>query len=101
MSALANALRQITKKAAHPNALLYQVQLDRAKKRHLIQGQLGDGLAGVVALKPPEEGGEADIEGERSRRDEAVATQKDVEDVSGAVGNGEGVEEKGKDGGSC
>jgi hypothetical protein len=53
---LANALRQVAKTAKHPNALLYQFQLERAKKKYLAEGkQLGDGLEGVVALGAPKE----------------------------------------------
>lgn len=54
MSHLANALRQISKKSSHPNVLIYQLQLQRAKQKHLDQGQLGDGTEGAVALSAPE-----------------------------------------------
>jgi hypothetical protein len=57
MSQLTNALRHITKKASHPNALLYSAQLERAKQKYLVQGQLGDGKEGAVALGAPETDG--------------------------------------------
>jgi hypothetical protein len=54
MSQFTNALRHITKKASHPNALLYSAQLERAKQKYLVQGQLEDGKEGAVALGAPE-----------------------------------------------
>lgn len=65
MSQLANALRHITKKASHPNALIYNVQLQRAKEKYLVQGQLEDGKEEAVALAGPgEKGQEQDLEHE-------------------------------------
>jgi hypothetical protein len=57
MSQLTNALRHITKKASHPNALLYSAQLERAKQKYLVQGQLEGGKEGAVALGAPEAAG--------------------------------------------
>jgi hypothetical protein len=45
----------VTKKASHPNTLLYNVQLERARKKYLVQGQLDDGKEGTVALGSPDE----------------------------------------------
>ncbi|KAE8441454.1 hypothetical protein EG329_004947 [Mollisiaceae sp. DMI_Dod_QoI] len=55
MSGLANALRRIAKSASHPNALLYKTQLERAKQKYLVQGQLGDGKEDAFMLGSPEE----------------------------------------------
>jgi len=99
MSALTNVLRHITKKAAHPNTLLYNVQLERAKNKYLLRGQLGDGLDGTVALDAPkEDDGIVKIETEESSKEERFAMQNDMEDmcrVNGNVKRGE----VGKDGG--
>ena len=54
MSHLANSLRQITSKSSNPNALIYQLQLQRAKQKYLVQEQLGDGMEAAVALGAPE-----------------------------------------------
>ncbi|KFY64522.1 hypothetical protein V496_03211 [Pseudogymnoascus sp. VKM F-4515 (FW-2607)] len=54
MSHLANALRQITKKSSNPNALIYQLQLQRSKQKYLVQEQLGNGTEAAVALGAPE-----------------------------------------------
>jgi hypothetical protein len=68
MSQLTNALRHITKKASHPNALLYSAQLERAKQKYLVQGQLEGGKEGAVALGAPEtDGRERELEKEDSR----------------------------------
>lgn len=68
MSQLTNALRHITKKASHPNALLYSAQLERAKRKYLVQGQLEGGKEGAVALGAPEtDGRERELEKEDSR----------------------------------
>lgn len=54
MAHLANVLRQITNKSSNPNALIYQLQLERAKQKYLVQEQLGSGAEGAVALGAPE-----------------------------------------------
>ncbi|KIN03530.1 hypothetical protein OIDMADRAFT_177687 [Oidiodendron maius Zn] len=55
-ASLGSLLRQVTKKASHPNALIYEIQLARAKHKHLVQGQLEDGEEDAVALPAPKEG---------------------------------------------
>ena len=55
MSQFGSVLRQVTKKAAHPNSLIYSVQLERAKQKYIVQGQLESGAEGTVALGAPEE----------------------------------------------
>src|SRR5579871_5974662 len=55
MSQLGSLLRQITKKSSHPNAFIYKIQLERAKQKYLLQGQLDDGKEDAVALGAPEE----------------------------------------------
>jgi len=58
MSALANALRAVVVKSSHPNSLIYQVQVERARKKHVERGLLEGGQQeGVVALGAPEETG--------------------------------------------
>jgi hypothetical protein len=56
MSQLAPLLRQITKKASHPNGLLYGMQLERARVKYLVRGELEDGKA-AIELAVPEESG--------------------------------------------
>lgn len=55
MSHLASLLRQITKKSSHPNALIHKVQLERAKLKYLVQGQLDNAEESTIALGAPEE----------------------------------------------
>jgi hypothetical protein len=55
MSQLANALRQIAKKSMHPNALVHKVQLERARQKYIVRGEIGDGKEDAVALGAPEE----------------------------------------------
>ncbi|OBT87128.1 hypothetical protein VE02_02258 [Pseudogymnoascus sp. 03VT05] len=70
MSHLANALRQITKKSSNPNALIYQLQLQRSKQKYLVQEQLDNGMEGAVALGAPEsENGKKDSGPETARVD--------------------------------
>lgn len=45
----------MTKKASHPNSLVYQVQLERGRKKYLVQEQLDDGQESAVALGAPQE----------------------------------------------
>ncbi|KAN0090189.1 hypothetical protein V8E51_018768 [Hyaloscypha variabilis] len=54
MSQLAPLLRQLTRKASHPNGLMYGVQLERARVKYLVKGELEDGK-GAVELGAPEE----------------------------------------------
>ena len=56
MPALGSLLRQLSKKASHPNALIYEIQLARAKHKYLVQEQLEDGEEDAVALPAPKEG---------------------------------------------
>ena len=59
MSALANALRQVVKRSNHPNSLVYQVQVERARTKYVERGLLEGGQEeGAVALGAPEENGE-------------------------------------------
>lgn len=59
MSHLAALLRQVTRKSQHPNALLYDIQLARAKQKYLVREELSDGKEGIVELGAPEEKVEA------------------------------------------
>lgn len=68
---LPSILRQIAKKASHPNALIHKIQLAKAKGQLLPAGQqLGDGREDVFALEAPgserkvEEGGDSGREGD-------------------------------------
>ncbi|KFY25504.1 hypothetical protein V493_04643 [Pseudogymnoascus sp. VKM F-4281 (FW-2241)] len=85
MSHLANALRQITKKSSNPNALIYQLQLQRAKQKYLAQEQLGDGIEGAVALGPPDGG-----TGEKVSEPETAALDREQQSgPEAAEGNNE------------
>jgi hypothetical protein len=67
---LTTALRHITRKATHPNTLLYQVQLEKAKRDVEKKGGLiGDGKEGAVLLGDPEGEKEAEKEEGDERRD--------------------------------
>jgi len=89
MSGLTNVLRLITKKASHPNSLIHQVQLERARKKYLVQGQLDDGKEGAVALGAPEEEGQeqsnAALEVEKVNGSEV--SERDGEKVKGKAEN--------------
>lgn len=87
MSHLANALRQITSKSSNPNALIYQLQLRRAKQKYLVQEQLGDGTEGAVALEAPEsENGE-----KASGQETATLNREQQSGPEAAAGNNEGI----------
>ncbi|OBT65980.1 hypothetical protein VE03_03178 [Pseudogymnoascus sp. 23342-1-I1] len=89
MSHLANALRQITKKSSNPNALIYQLQLQRAKQRYLVQEQLGNGTQAAVALGAPESECE---NGEKVSRPETTALDREQQSSpEAAEGNNEGI----------
>jgi hypothetical protein len=81
MSQLTPLLRQITKKASHPNALLYGAQLERARVKYLVRGELEDGKE-AVAVGPPEE--EMGVEGAEGTDRESGA-EETVEGEEGAV----------------
>ena len=94
MSHLANALRQITKKSSNPNALVYQLQLQRAKQKYLVQEQLGNGMEGAVALETPEsENGE-----KASGLETAALDREQQSDPEARKGNSEGIKCKEADG---
>jgi hypothetical protein len=95
---LANALRQVAKTAKHPNALLYQFQLERAKKKYLAEGkQLGDGLDGVVALGAPKEENElGKAEMGKSGSEGAVSEKDEGKKEGDGAGGGGGAEIGGK-----
>jgi hypothetical protein len=94
MSHLAGLLRQITTKSQNPNALIYQLQLERAKQKYLVDERLGGGSEAAVALEAPEsERLEKELEQEKAaldttkqsgseaveRRNEGVESNKEVE----------------------
>lgn len=54
MPQLTPLLRQITKNASHPNGLLYGMQLERARVKSLVKGELEGGTQ-AVALDVPKE----------------------------------------------
>jgi hypothetical protein len=90
MSQLTGILRQITKKAPHPNALLYTVQLERARQKILLQGQLDDGKEGAIALGAVEKEGQEQETGKSeldTERGNGMAAERD--------GESEGVEGEG------
>ena len=94
MSHLANALRQITKKSSNPNTLIYQLQLQRAKQKYLVQEQLGNGMEGAVALGAPE--GE---NGEKASGPETAALDREQQNgPEAAEGNNEGIKCREADG---
>lgn len=94
MSHLANALRQISKKSSHPNVLIYQLQLQRAKQKHLDQGQLGDGTEGAVALGAPES-----ENGEKGSEQETHALNIERQSVRDAQeGSNDGIQRRDADG---
>jgi hypothetical protein len=67
MSQLGGVFRQIVKKANHPNILLHNIQLEHAKIKHLVQGQLGVGSdETALELGAPEEQKEKDAGQERT-----------------------------------
>jgi hypothetical protein len=85
MSQLAPLLRQITKKASHPNGLLYGMQLERARVKYLVRGELEDGKAAIELVVPEESGA-------------GLKKEDEVELGEKLDGEGDGVKE-GKDGG--
>lgn len=94
MSHLANALRQITKKSSNPNALIYQLQLQRAKQKYLVQEQLGNGMEGAVALGAPETENR-----EKDSGPETVALDREQQNgLEAAEGNDEGIKSREADG---
>lgn len=94
MSHLANALRQITNKSSNPNALIYQLQLQRAKQQYLVQEQLGDGTEAAVALGAPE----SKNGGESSGKETAALDREQQSSPEEAKGNNEGIECREADG---
>ncbi|EPE35735.1 hypothetical protein GLAREA_05072 [Glarea lozoyensis ATCC 20868] len=54
MSQLTGLFRQILKKSNHPNILVHNIQLERAKQKYLVQGRLGDGGDIALEIGPPE-----------------------------------------------
>lgn len=52
MSHLASLLRAVTKRASHPNNLLYEAQLERARVKILVKGELGKGEDAVLLEQP-------------------------------------------------
>ncbi|KFX92440.1 hypothetical protein O988_07276 [Pseudogymnoascus sp. VKM F-3808] len=94
MSYLANALRQITKKSSNPNTLIYQLQLERAKQKYLVQEQLGDGTEAAVALGAPES-----KNGEKDLGQESAALNREQQSHSEAAeGNNENIKSREVDG---
>ncbi|KFX94621.1 hypothetical protein V495_01385 [Pseudogymnoascus sp. VKM F-4514 (FW-929)] len=94
MSYLANALRQITKKSSNPNTLIYQLQLERAKQKYLVQEQLGDGTEAAVALGAPES-----KNGENDAKQKLGALDREQQSHSEAAeGNNEGIQSREADG---
>ncbi|KFY15256.1 hypothetical protein V492_02123 [Pseudogymnoascus sp. VKM F-4246] len=87
MSHLANALRQITNKSSNPNALIYQIQLQRAKQKYLVQEQLGSGTGAAIALGAPES--EHGKNGSESTTATPNGEQKNGAEA--AEGNNEGI----------
>jgi hypothetical protein len=99
MSQLTPLLRQITKKASHPNTLMYGVQLERARVKYLVKGELEAGKGAVELGAPDEvdrgkekdgepdegngkgveegEGGGVGMKSERSREGEKSSGEKD------------------------
>lgn len=77
MSQLAGLLRQITRKSSNPNAFVYQVQLERARQKYLVRGELDDGKASAVALGAPEDGDGSEREREREATAAAAAVEED------------------------
>jgi hypothetical protein len=55
MSQLTGLFRQVLKKSNHPNILIHNIQLERAKQKYLVQGRLGDGFDSALEIGPPEE----------------------------------------------
>ena len=87
-------LRQITKKASHPNALLHKVQLAKAKRKYLPDGapaQLGDGKGEIFALEAPE----SEENHREAKAEMDVAEFEGVRDVGGGAESG-GVKEEGR-----
>ena len=85
MSQLAPLLRQITKKASHPNGLLYGMQLERARVKYLVRGELEDGKAAIELAVPKKSGA-------------GLKKEDEVEWGEKLDGEGDGVKEE-KDGG--
>jgi hypothetical protein len=86
MSQLTPLLRQITKKASHPNGLLYSLQLERARVKYLVKGELESGTEAVALDSPKEKaqemtgresGGDMDVERESAARNEEACKGKE------------------------
>jgi len=76
MSHLANVLRQITKKASHPNSLIHGVQLERARQKYIVRGELIDGKEDAVALGAPKEERQERVE-EKGSKPEAAGPEEE------------------------
>jgi hypothetical protein len=84
MSHLAGLLRQITQSSKNPNALIYQLQLERTKRKYLVPGRLGDGVEGAVALEAPE----------CERREKELERELNIKEQSGSESGSEAGERK-------
>ena len=90
MSQLTPLLRQITRKASHPNGLLYGMQLERARVKYLVKGELEDGK-GAVELGAPEE------LGTEVKKEDEVEEEEKLEGEGGGVKEGGGLVEGKRD----
>ena len=90
MSGLAPVLRRLTKTASHPNSLLYAMQLERARVKYLVKGELGDGKEDAMVLEAPKENIEELKSGEREGKAESgvEGEAQRGEDERGRVENG-------------
>jgi hypothetical protein len=90
MSQLGSLLRQITKKSSHPNTLIYEIQLERARQKLFVQRQLDDGKDDAVALEAPR----GDVQ-EQTRECEKTALGLDNGNgIKAAVQDGEAGKEE-------
>lgn len=69
MSGLAPVFRRLVKAASHPNSLLYAVQLEQARVKYLVKGELGDGKEDAMALEAPREKSDEMKDGEQARKE--------------------------------
>lgn len=88
MSQLTPLLRQITKKASHPNGLLYGMQLEHARVKYLVRGELEDGKGAVELGAPSEEPGKDGEKGKEKDGEKAPSEGEGGKEEGSADGGG-------------
>jgi len=88
MSYLTPLLRQLTRKASHPNALLYEVQLERARVKYLVNGELEDGKGAVELGAPEEPAAELKTEDVKNEKRELEGSESEAKKAEGEEAGG-------------